>query len=112
VLEPASGPAFGRIPLAEDREVCAPEPVTDAPERRPGMAGDLKPSMEEILRTAIEREADSFDYYHDAAMQTDDPELRQFLLGLAEMEKEHSRRLREELERLENVHWLQSTVTC
>ena len=81
--------------------------MTDKP-----MRAELRRPMEAILRTAIEREADSFDYYHDAAMQADDPELRQFLLGLAEMEKEHSRRLREELERLENVHWLQSTVTC
>jgi rubrerythrin len=72
----------------------------------------LQESMEKILRTAIEREAESFDYYHDAAMQTDDPELRQFLLDLAELEKEHSRRLRAELEKLENVHWLQTTVTC
>ena len=81
--------------------------MTDEP-----MRAELREPMEAILRTAIEREADSFDYYHEAAMQTDDPELKQFLLGLAEMEKEHSRRLREELERLENVHWLQSTVTC
>ena len=64
---------------------------------------DLRRSMEDILRTAIEREADSYDYYHDAAMDTDDAELRAFLLGLAETEKEHSRRLREELDRIENV---------
>jgi rubrerythrin len=76
------------------------------------MRAELRRPMEAILRTAIEREADSFDYYHDAAMQTDDPELRQFLLGLAEMEKEHSRRLQEELLKLENVHWLQTTLTC
>lgn len=73
---------------------------------------DLRRSMEDILRTAIEREADSFDYYHDAALQADDPELRDFLLSLAEMEKEHSRRLRDELEKLENLHWLQAAVTC
>jgi rubrerythrin len=72
----------------------------------------LQEPMEKILRTAIEREADSFDFYHDAAMQTDAPELRQVLLGLAEMEKEHSCRLRAELEKLENVHWLETTVTC
>ena len=76
------------------------------------MREDLKRSMEDILRTAIEREADSHDYYHGAAMETDDPDLRRFLLGLAEMEVEHSRRLKEELERLENQHWLESTVTC
>ena len=72
----------------------------------------LKRSMEEILRTAIEREADSYDYYYTAATEADDPDLRRFLLGLAEMEKEHSRRLKEELEMIENQHWLESTVTC
>jgi rubrerythrin len=81
--------------------------VTDQPVRE-----ELRRSMEEILRTAIEREADSYDYYHSAALETADPELRAFLMGLAEMEKEHSRRLREELEKLENLRWLQSTVTC
>jgi rubrerythrin len=81
--------------------------VTDTPIRE-----DLRRSMEDILRTAIEREADSYDYYHDAAMEATDSELRDFLQGLADMEKEHSRRLREELEKLENLHWLQSAVTC
>jgi len=81
--------------------------VTDEPIRE-----DLRRSMEEILRTAIEREADSYDYYHDAAMQASDAGLRDFLQELADMEKEHSRRLREELEKLENLHWLQSAVTC
>jgi rubrerythrin len=76
------------------------------------MTEDLKRSMEEILRTAIEREADSFDYYHAAAMQADDPDLRRFLLGLAEMEKGHAQHLREELEKLENRHWLEGSVTC
>lgn len=76
------------------------------------MREDLQRSMEDILRTAIEREADSYDYYHDAARETDDPDLKRFLLGLADMEEEHSRRLKEELERLENQHWLESAVTC
>lgn len=76
------------------------------------MREDLKRSMEDILRTAIEREADSYDYYHDAAGETDDPDLKRFLLGLADMEEEHSRRLKEELERLVNQHWLESAVTC
>lgn len=76
------------------------------------MAADLKQSMEEILRTAIEREADSFEYYYRAALAADEPELRRFLLDLAEMEKEHSARLRAELNRLEIRHWLEGTVTC
>ncbi|OFV88241.1 MAG: hypothetical protein A2V74_02305 [Acidobacteria bacterium RBG_16_70_10] len=69
-------------------------------------------SIVEVLRTAIEREGDSFDYYYDAAQRTDDPELKRFLLDLAEMEKDHARRLREELERVENQRWLESKVTC
>jgi rubrerythrin len=73
---------------------------------------DLRRSMEEILRTAIEREADSYEYYYGAALEATDPELRDFLLSLAEMERGHSRRLHEELERLEDLHWLQSKVTC
>jgi rubrerythrin len=76
------------------------------------MAGDLKPSMEEIIRIAIEREADSFEYYYRAAMAADEPELRSLLLDLAEMEKEHSARLRAELNRLEIRHWLEAAVTC
>ena len=76
------------------------------------MREDLQRSMEDILRTAIEREADSYDYYHDAAEATDDPDLKRFLLGLADMEKEHSRRLKEELEKIENQHWLEAAVTC
>ena len=41
-----------------------------------------------------------------------DPDLASLFRELAEMEKEHSRRLKEELEKIENLHWLQSTVTC
>ena len=73
---------------------------------------ELRRSMEEILRTAIEREADSYEYYYGAALEAAEPELRDFLLELAGMEQEHSRRLREELEKLEDLHWLQSKVTC
>jgi rubrerythrin len=73
---------------------------------------DLRRSMEEILRTALEREADSYEYYYGAALEASDPELRDFLLDLAGMEQEHARRLREELEKLEDLRWLQSKVTC
>lgn len=76
------------------------------------MASDLELSMEQILRTAIAREAESYLYYYQAAMATDDPELRELLLEYAEMEKEHSARLWTEVNRLEVQHWLESAVTC
>jgi rubrerythrin len=76
------------------------------------MASDPKLSMEEILRTAIAREAESYVYYHQAAMATDDPELRELLLDYAETEREHSARLLAEVNRLEVQHWLESAVTC
>ena len=76
------------------------------------MASDLKVSMEEVLRTAIARQAESYLYYYQAAMAADDPELRSLLLDFAETEREHSDRLWAEVNRLEIQHWLESAVTC
>ena len=69
-------------------------------------------SMEEILRTAIEREADSFDFYFNAALQVGDPKLRRFLNELAEMEREHLKRLGGELDALEARRWLDRALSC
>lgn len=69
-------------------------------------------SPEEILRHAIEREADSYDYYFSAAMQTNDLRLRRFLLDLAETEKEHQDRLKAKLETLESERFVESAITC
>ena len=69
-------------------------------------------SPEEVLRHAIEREADSSDYYHTAAMQTPDLRLRRFLLELAETERQHQRLLKERLEALESERFVESAITC
>ena len=53
--------------------------------------------MIEILRVAIEREKDSFDYYYSASLKACDPSIQKFLLELAEMEKEHRRLLEEKI---------------
>lgn len=62
---------------------------------------EIKNIMVEILRVAIEREKDSFDYYYSASLKACDPSIQKFLLDLAEMEKEHRRLLEERLQQLE-----------
>lgn len=62
---------------------------------------EVKNIMIEILRVAIEREKDSFDYYYSASLKACDPSIQKFLLELAEMEKEHRRLLEERLQQLE-----------
>jgi rubrerythrin len=68
-------------------------------------------TMREILRGAIEHERESFEEYHDAALQAEDPELRRFLMALAEMEKDHERQLKAQLERLENQLWVERALS-
>ena len=75
------------------------------------MAESMFRTMREILRGAIEHEQESFEYYHSAALQAEDPELRRFLMGLAEMEKDHERQLKEQLERLENQLWVEKALS-
>lgn len=62
---------------------------------------EIKNIMIEILRVAIEREKDSFDYYYSASLKACEPSVQKFLLELAEMEKEHKRLLEEKLRELE-----------
>ncbi|CUS91572.1 ferritin family protein [Candidatus Kryptonium thompsonii] len=62
---------------------------------------EIKNIMIEILRVAIEREKDSFDYYYSASLKACDTSIQKFLLELAEMEKEHRRLLEEKLQQLE-----------
>ncbi len=62
---------------------------------------EVKNIMIEILKTAIEREKDSFDYYYSASLKACEPSIQKFLLELAEMEKEHRRLLEERLKQLE-----------
>ncbi|MEN3038939.1 MAG: ferritin family protein, partial [Candidatus Kryptonium sp.] len=63
---------------------------------------EIKNIMIEILRIAIEREKDSFDYYYSASLKACEPSVQKFLLELAEMEKEHRRLLEEKLKELES----------
>jgi rubrerythrin len=62
---------------------------------------EVKNIIIEILRTAIEREKDSFDYYYSASLKACEPRVQKFLLELAEMEKEHRRLLEEKLKEIE-----------
>ncbi|MCX7761871.1 MAG: hypothetical protein N2252_03410 [Candidatus Kryptonium sp.] len=63
---------------------------------------EIKNIMIEILKVAIEREKDSFDYYYSASLKACEPSVQKFLLELAEMEKEHRRLLEEKLKELES----------
>ncbi len=63
--------------------------------------GEIKNIIVEILKTAIEREKDSFDYYYSASLKACEPSVQKFLLELAEMEKEHRRLLEEKLVEIE-----------
>ncbi len=62
---------------------------------------EVKNIILEILKTAIEREKDSFDYYYSASLKACEPQVQKFLLELAEMEKEHRRLLEEKLKEIE-----------
>jgi rubrerythrin len=64
---------------------------------------EVKNIIIEILKTAIERERDSFDYYYSASLKACEPSVQKFLLELAEMEKEHRRLLEEKLMEIEAV---------
>lgn len=46
-------------------------------------------SIEEILTYAMNEEQEAYDYYIEAANRTADPELKTFLIELAEMEIDH-----------------------
>lgn len=55
-------------------------------------------SLDEILAVAIAHEKESYDYYMEASKRTEDPELRRFLVHLAEIELTHRDQLQEKLE--------------
>lgn len=58
---------------------------------------EVKNIIIEILKTAIEREKDSFDYYYSASLKACEPSIQKFLLELAEMEREHRKLLEKKL---------------
>ncbi len=55
-------------------------------------------SIEEILSYAMQEEQDAYDYYIAASNRTADPELKTFLIELAEMEVDHYNILKNKLE--------------
>jgi len=62
---------------------------------------EVKNIIIEILKVAIEREKDSFDYYYSASLKACEPAVQKFLMELAQMEKEHRRLLEEKLREIE-----------
>ena len=55
-------------------------------------------SIEEILEFAVNEEKEAEEYYLAAADRTPDPQLKEFLVRLAAMEKEHFLMLKAKLE--------------
>lgn len=64
---------------------------------------EVKNIIIEILKTAIEREKDSFDYYYSASLKACEPSIQKFLLELAEMEREHRKLLEKKLMEIEAI---------
>lgn len=54
----------------------------------------------DILQDAADQESDAAQFYAEAAELAEDPELKKFLIDLAEMEEDHHRMLKEKLESL------------
>ena len=61
------------------------------------------PSVEEALKTAIEREIEAFNLYNDAAQRVQEPHQRSALLEMAAQEHSHRTKLENILEG--NVRW-------
>lgn len=57
-----------------------------------------------VFNTALEMEEKGIKFYREAAKQTDDEELKKFLLELAEMEKTHFKMIKEHQEAIYN-YW-------
>ena len=76
-----------------------PPPIPGSPETAEG--GDVPPeiedSIEELLKLAIRRERDAFDYYSRAARQARDPSGQRVLQQLADIEHGHEVMLEKEL---------------
>lgn len=62
-----------------------------------------KETIRQILREAIQRETDAFNYYHKARLRTPLPEIDYLLLQLAEEERKHRSILIEELRKVERL---------
>lgn len=70
-----------------------------------------KLSMIEILKEAIQKEHDSYDYYHMAAIAAVKPSAKKMFLRLAEMELGHTRELKRHLSDLEAQMLIDKALT-
>lgn len=68
-------------------------------------------SLIDILKEAIRREHDSYDYYHKAASVAVKPASRKMFLHLAEMEKGHASELTRHLTDLEAQSHIDKALT-
>jgi len=77
-----------------------PPPIPGSPETAEG--GDVPPeiqdSIEELLKLAIQRERDAYDYYSRAARQARDASGQRVLQQLADVEHDHEVMLEKELQ--------------
>jgi rubrerythrin len=55
-------------------------------------------SLEDIIQDAIDKENDAFRFYTEAAEHAPTPDIREFLLEMAEMERQHADLLARKLE--------------
>lgn len=68
-------------------------------------------SLSEILKEAIQREHDSYDYYHKAASVAVRPAAKKMFLHLAELEKGHANELTRHLTDLEAQNHIDKALT-
>lgn len=68
-------------------------------------------SLIDILKEAIRREHDSYDYYHKAASVAVKPDSKKMFLHLAEMEKGHANELMRHLTDLEAQSHIDKALT-
>ncbi len=62
-------------------------------------------TIEEILEYAMKEEQEAYEYYIEAAGRIADPDMKQFLIHLAELEVEHYNNLKEKLESYRANHF-------
>lgn len=68
-------------------------------------------TMMEILEEAIQREKDSYDYYHHAATVAVKPSAKKMFLSLAEREKDHMSELCDHLTELKAQMEIDRAIT-
>jgi len=59
-------------------------------------------ALMDIIQDALDKEKDAWNFYREAAEMAQTPDIKTFLLELAEMEKEHAELLSRKLESLKS----------